>query len=121
MLPGELFDNRFELVTRAGVGGMGAVWSALDRRSGELVALKVLREASSERAGRFLREARILATFVHPNVVRYVGHAISGSGEPYLVMEWLEGQSLLTRLERGALCIDESVSVARQIATALAV
>ncbi|MDC0742893.1 serine/threonine-protein kinase [Polyangium mundeleinium] len=119
MRSGEVLDDRFVLGRRAGSGGMGTVWRAVDRITGEPVALKLLRDPEGESGPRFLKEARILSTFEHPHVVRYVAHGIAASGEPYLAMEWLEGESLLARLERGALGIEESLSLARHVADAL--
>ncbi|MRG96553.1 serine/threonine-protein kinase PknK [Polyangium spumosum] len=119
MRPGEVLDDRFVLGRRAGSGGMGTVWRAVDRSSGAPVALKVLRDPEGDSAPRFLKEARILSAFEHPHVVRYVAHGIAASGEAWLAMEWLDGESLLARLERGPLDIEESLSLARAVADAL--
>lgn len=119
MRAGDVFDDKFELEKRIGTGGMGTVWRALDRTRGEHVALKVLRDPEGDGAQRFLQEARILSTFEHPHVVRHVAHGIASSGEPYLAMEYLEGESLLARLERGPLDVDQSLTLCRHVADAL--
>lgn len=93
---GDLVDDRFEIERRAGHGGMGVVYRALDRRSGETIALKVLLTGEHER---FSREVEVLAELRHPGIVRYVGHGRLGTGEPYLAMEWLEGRGLDARLK----------------------
>lgn len=119
MRAGDVFDDRFSLEKRIGAGGMGTVWRAFDRATSEFVALKVLRDPEGDGAQRFLQEARILATFEHPHVVRHVAHGIAKSGEPYLAMEYLEGESLLARLERGPLDFDQCVMLCRHVADAL--
>jgi serine/threonine protein kinase len=99
---------------------MGEVWKALDRETGTPVAVKVLPGHDGEDAARFGREAQILASLEHPHVVGYVAHGASSEGEPYLVMEWLEGEDLAARLTRGALAVDESVALAIEVAEVLA-
>ena len=83
------------------------------------MAVKALRRADPESQLRFAREARVLGSLSHPGVVRYVADGESESGEVWLATEWLEGEDLGTRLGRGALSGNESVSVARGIADAL--
>lgn len=95
---------------------MGVVWRALDRQTGDAVALKLLRPGSESE--RFLRESRLLAELDHPGIVRYVAHGSSDEG-PYLVMEWLEGESLAQRLERAELSATEAVRVVSGIASAM--
>ncbi|HRI70974.1 MAG TPA: protein kinase [Polyangium sp.] len=119
MRPGEVIGERFELTKRIGSGGMGTVWRAHDRISGQSVALKVLRDPEGDGALRFLKEANILANLEHPHVVRHVAHGIASTGEPFLAMEYLEGESLLARLERGPLNFDEWLVLGRLVARAL--
>ena len=120
MRSGEIVDGRFELESRAGSGGMGTIWRARDLTTREIVALKVLRDPDHG-VDRFLAEARILARLEHPTIVRHVGHGVTDHGEPYLVMEWLAGEDLATRLARGPLEIDASLGLVRRVADALAV
>ena len=110
-------DPRFDGLVLVGKGSMGKVYRAWDRRTRALVALKV---PVSRMVDRFWREARLLATLDHPNIVRYVGHGIGRSGHLWLAMEWLEGEVLSTRLDRGALTIDATLRLAIPIARALA-
>jgi serine/threonine protein kinase len=64
------------------------------------VALKVLQGGTSEGVERFAREAELLEALQHPGIVRYVAHGTAPSGERFLAMEWLEGESLADRLAR---------------------
>lgn len=116
---GDVIAARFEVQAFVGEGGMGEVYRALDRQTGELVALKHVRVAR-EGEQRFFREARALALLNHPAIVRYVAHGSIPGGEHYLAMEWLEGENLRARLERGPLPLEESIDLARRVAGALA-
>ncbi len=122
LVSGELFANRYEIEQKTGAGGMGAVYRARDRFSGNLVALKVLqgRAGPSQEAERFVREAQILGQLNHPAVVAYSGHGQSIDGTLYLAMEWLEGEDLARRLVRGPLSISETVRLLDRVADALA-
>ncbi|WP_437310263.1 protein kinase domain-containing protein [Sorangium sp. So ce388] len=84
------------------------------------MALKLLTCVSDGDAARFRHEARILAGLSHPHVVQYVAHGIEPSGEPYLVMEWLDGETLADRIVGAGLNLEESLRVARHVASALA-
>ncbi len=99
---------------------MGAVYRAVDRESGDAVALKTLSGADAHGAQRFEREAWALAELRHPSIVGYVAHGKAKSGELYLVMEWLEGEDLSSRLDRAPLRVDESVALVQRVADALA-
>ena len=93
----------YEVVTLLGTGGMGEVYRATDRRLGRDVAVKVLPEAkhaSPERAARFEREARLLASINHPNIATIHGlEDLVGSGA--IVMELVDGPSLADLIARG--------------------
>jgi predicted Ser/Thr protein kinase len=117
MAPGTVLGRRFELERFAGEGGMGTVYRALDLTTGQPVAVKVLRRSAE--TARFAREARLLEGARHPAVVRYVAEGTTSQGAPYLVMEWLDGEELLTRLARGPLSLEETVSLARRVLGAL--
>ncbi|MDC0683076.1 serine/threonine-protein kinase [Sorangium atrum] len=119
MLHGRLLADRFEVVDLAGTGGMGTVYRTVDRASGDVVAVKLLGDVDAQAAARFGHEARALATLDHPHVVRYVTHGVAPTGEPYLAMEWLSGESLSARLSRGPLDVEESVALVRAVADAL--
>ncbi len=121
MHPGDLVLGRFEIERLAGSGGMASVFLARDRASGERVAVKSLAGHGEREAARFAREARLLAALDHPAIVRHVADGISAAGEPFLVMEWLEGEDLAARLAREGLTPGESVALASRVAQALAV
>ncbi|MFT3774521.1 MAG: protein kinase [Minicystis sp.] len=121
MLRGSTIAGRFEIEEQAGRGGTGTVFRARDAENGEHVAVKVLRAADDAHDARFAREARLLSQLRHPGLVRYVAHGVPATGDPYLVMEWLDGETLGARLQRGDLSIDETVTLGRRIAEALAV
>jgi hypothetical protein len=115
---GDVLSDRFVVERLAGSGGMGAVYRALDRVTGEAVALKVARRGPHEE--RFAREARVLAELDHPAIVRYVAHGETAQGQPYLAMEWLHGQDLAQRLAVSRLTVAESLDVACRAAAGLA-
>jgi tetratricopeptide (TPR) repeat protein len=117
---GEIVDGRFEIGRVLGAGGMGQVYLARDLTSGEPVAVKVLLGASASDLSRFDREAEVLASLQIPGVVRYIANGATAAGCPYLAMEWLDGETLADRLDRGPLGIAESVTLARRVADALA-
>lgn len=112
----------YEIVSPLGAGGMGEVYRARDTRLGRDVAVKVLPErfiSSPDFRQRFEREARAISSLQHPHIcVLYdVGHD-DGAGE-YLVMEFLEGESLAERLKRGKLPLAELLKIGMQIVDAL--
>ncbi|NUQ75538.1 MAG: protein kinase [Polyangiaceae bacterium] len=119
MKSGELVGERFEIQHLAGEGGMGQVYHALDRRTGERVAVKVLRRESDSQRARFEREARLLAELSHPGIVRHVAHGFLASEQPFIAMEWLDGEDLGSRLGASGLTIDESLSIALRVSEAL--
>ncbi|MBI2893225.1 MAG: protein kinase [Deltaproteobacteria bacterium] len=116
---GDVVADRFEVEREAGAGGMGRVYRARDRLDGCTVALKLASGGDAARAERFAREASILARLRHPAIVRYVAHGTALDGSGYLAMEWLEGESLSSRLRAGPLGVGESVALARRVAEAL--
>src|SRR5262249_7139166 len=118
--PGALIDGRFYLERKAGGGGMGTVFRALNRREGGVVALKILRGRDDVDVERFLREAAILAELTHPNIVRYEAHGLTEDGDHYLAMEWLEGEDLAERLARKPLSDAEALMIVAQVASAVA-
>ena len=120
MVPGDTVGGRFQLEQIAGLGGMGTVFRARDVTTGHPVAVKVLFDAQPVNDGRFEREAQLLSELLHPGLVRYVAHGVSGTGERYLVMEWLEGEDLSRRLGRTRLSIEEAVTLVTRVSEALA-
>src|SRR5688500_17742421 len=120
MTPPQRIAQRFELERQTGAGGMGAVYRALDLASRAAVAVTLLYGDRRRDLSRFGREAKILAQLADPAVVRYIAHGTTAAGQPYLVMEWLEGEDLASRLARAELTLAESLALARRIAGALA-
>jgi len=111
----------YEITAKLGEGGMGEVWRARDTKLERDVAIKVLPAAfveDHERLARFEREAKLLAQLHHPNIASIFGMEES-EGTKALVMELIEGPTLADRLESGAIPLNESLSLARQIAEAL--
>ncbi|MEJ7731433.1 MAG: protein kinase [Polyangiaceae bacterium] len=119
MNPGDVLADRFEVERLAATGGMGDVYRARDRTSGETVGLKVLHGPGARYAARFAREAQLLAELRHPGIVRYIAHRQTPTRQLYLAMEWLEGADLARQLTRGGLSVEDSVSMARAAAEAL--
>jgi eukaryotic-like serine/threonine-protein kinase len=124
----------YEILAPIGSGGMGEVYRAKDVRIERTVALKVLPEEffeDEDRRAHFGREARTLASLNHPGIaVLYSFEEIPGSSlspssgaagatRHLLVMELVEGEDLAQRLTSGPLLLEESLSVAKQIAEAL--
>ena len=121
-LRGSDLDGRYRLVEPVGHGGMATVWRARDLRLGRDVAVKLIAEARLEEPGfveRFEREARIAARLSHPNLVSVHDLRID-AGQPYLVMEFIEGETLEQRLERMPESID-TIELARTMLEVLAV
>jgi len=111
----------YEIVGPLGAGGMGEVYRAKDTRLARLVAIKVLPlhlSAQPELRQRLEREARAVSSLNHPNICTLfdIGHH---EGIDYLVMEYLEGETLAERLKRGPLPFPELMRAAIQIAGAL--
>jgi serine/threonine protein kinase len=111
----------YEIQSPLGAGGMGEVYRARDTRLDRTVAIKVLTEgleSTPEVRQRFDREARAVSSLNHPHICALydVGHQ---DGIDYLVMEYLEGQTLAARIEKGPLPTPELLRTASQIADAL--
>jgi tetratricopeptide (TPR) repeat protein len=116
---GHIIADRFELERYTGAGGMGTVYRARDRFTGHPVALKILHARGPTELARFFREVEVLTQLTHPAIVRFVAHGRTDDDAPYIVTEWLDGESLTTRLERCDLSIAESLSLVARVAEAL--
>ncbi len=119
MQAGDLLRGRFEIGEAVREGGMGVVFRALDRQTGKTVAVKTLLEASPAHAERFAREVALLEALRDPAVVSHVEHGFADGGEPYLVMDWLEGEDLADWLARGPLSETDARALAARLAGAL--
>jgi eukaryotic-like serine/threonine-protein kinase len=111
----------YEIVSRIGAGGMGEVFKARDTRLDRSVAVKVLPSEFARNAQvklRFAREAKTISQFAHPHICTLYDVG-SEDGVDYLVMEYLEGETLADRLERGPLPIEQVLRYGIEIADAL--
>src|SRR5215472_4617038 len=112
----------YEIVKPLGAGGMGEVYHARDARLDRTVAIKILPQhlsSSAELRARFEREARAASALNHPHICHLYDIG-SQDGIAYLVMEYLEGESLADRLHKGALPLKQTLQIGAQIAEALA-
>jgi serine/threonine-protein kinase len=121
-LLGTILSGRYRLEARIAAGGMSTVYRALDETLERRVAIKLLnREVSSEsdELERFRREARAVAQLSHPHIVGVID-AGEDDGRPYIVFEFIEGETLKDRIRRlGQLPVPEAVAYAIEIARAL--
>ena len=111
----------YEILSAIGAGGMGEVYRARDTRLDRVVAIKILPDHLADRSElreRFEREARTVASLNHPHICTLydIGHQ---DGTDYLVMEYLEGETLAERLKKGPLPLDQVLQYAIEIADAL--
>lgn len=121
---GTILRDTYELTSVLGKGGMGSVFLARHLRlPGKQVAVKVLHhhedELSDEQFARFRREAEIASQLGHPNIIEVLDFHTLESGAPYMVMEYLRGESLSHRLRKGRLSIREAFTITRQMGSAL--
>ncbi|MEP7028317.1 MAG: serine/threonine-protein kinase, partial [Candidatus Eisenbacteria bacterium] len=111
----------YEIIGPLGAGGMGEVYRARDTRLGRDVAIKALPAEFArdpERLARFEREAKLLASLSHPNIAGIYGLELEDDHR-YLVLEYIEGETLAARLMQGPLGVPETVEVCAGIAAAL--
>jgi eukaryotic-like serine/threonine-protein kinase len=111
----------YEIVSALGAGGMGEVYRARDTRLDRTVAIKILPDAlavDSLSRERFEREAKVIAGLTHPHICT-LHDARFDEGTDYLVLEYLEGETLAARLAKGALPLEEGLRIAIEIADAL--
>src|SRR5580698_2417648 len=101
----------YEILAVIGAGGMGEVWKARDARLNRIVAVKRLK---GQHSARFEQEARAIAALNHPHICQ-----IFDIGPDYLVLEYIEGQPLLSHANPGPLPVEEVIRLAAQIAEAL--
>ena len=112
----------YRLTSALGAGGMGVVWTAEDSRLARRVALKFLpQEVASDAQAleRFGREAQAASALNHPSICTIHDVGLAPSGEPFIVMELLEGETLRSRLQRGAIPVAQTLEWAVGIARGL--
>jgi serine/threonine-protein kinase len=111
----------YQLVDQLGLGGMALVFKAYHPKLDRFVAIKVLHQAFTDDSNflaRFQREARVVAQLDHPNIVPIYDYS-EYEGRPYLVMKFIEGETLKARLERGPLTSLEVMQIVNKIGAAL--
>ncbi len=117
----EQWLSHYRLIEKIGQGGMGVVWRAEDARLHRQVALKfLLPDLLPDREGRkrFAREAQAAGSLMHPNIATVFAFEEVG-GQTFMVMEFVDGETLAERLKRGSLTDEQAVEIAVSIADAL--
>jgi predicted ATPase/serine/threonine protein kinase len=111
----------YQIETSVGAGGMGEVFRASDTRLARKVAIKAIRAGRSTDGLelRFLAEARAASALNHPNIIT-IYDVGTVEGQPYIVMEWIEGRTLRQKLAQGPLPVPEVLGIASQVLDALA-
>ncbi|SMQ71305.1 serine/threonine-protein kinase [Agreia sp. VKM Ac-1783] len=119
MAEGSLLGGRYRLESRVGAGGMGVVYRAADEKLGRTVAIKLFRDSEAADLRRKTSETRLLASLNHPSLVTLYDALIDGDGEAYLVMEFVDGPTLRSRLSDGPLGPVEAARMAHELGEAL--
>jgi serine/threonine protein kinase/tetratricopeptide (TPR) repeat protein len=112
--------SHYRIVSKLGEGGMGVVYIAEDILLGRRVAIKTAKCKPDDHAfrHRFLREARAVSAFSHPHIATIYDYGET-DGQPYIVMELIEGRTLSDLLMSGTLTFDETLTIIKQVAEAL--
>ena len=120
---GELVHDRFEVLSLLGEGGMGVIYKVRDVHVDRVVALKMLHphlNLDQHTLLRFQREAQTVARLDHPNIVKMLEFSFSAEGTPYIVMEYVQGESLESVLaSEGTLSAERIQFIAARICLAL--
>lgn len=122
--PGHVIDDRITIESLLGIGAMGAVYRAHQYGVERPVAVKVLHMAhavAQEGVSRFFREARLLSTLDHPNIVKVYAVSTTDNGQPYLVLDLVEGPTLSDAIRTGEIkSLSDYIALFEQILSALA-
>lgn len=114
-------EEKFEVLDKISEGGFGVLYRVRQRQLDRVVAMKVLNAPDSEEVlRRFQREAKALSAIRHPGVVQVYDHGVCQDGKPYILMQYIEGETLAERLQKGPLPVSEVISLFIQVANALA-
>jgi eukaryotic-like serine/threonine-protein kinase len=117
-------SGRYEIKETLGRGGMGCVYKAIDKLSGRTVAIKVMEQESlvrSKDVRRFEREVVTASNLHHSAIARVLGSGVGDNGQPFLVMEYVEGETLAQCLATmGQLPLDFALKIFIQLCDALA-
>jgi serine/threonine-protein kinase len=120
---GQVLVETYRVEKLIAEGGMAAVYEASHLRVPKRFAVKFLKLSlvnNAEALQRFRREAEIIATLDHPNIVQLIDYNITEDGAPYIVLEFLDGENLGQRLHRGKVPLLEALQIASAVASALA-
>src|SRR4029077_17314457 len=111
--------SQYRIIEQLGEGGMGVVYLAEDTTLGRRVAMKFLSTTTKEYRARFLREARAVSALSHPNIATVFNYGETDEGQPYIVMELVEGEPLNEKLRERSVQLPEAVRIVSYIAEAL--
>src|SRR4030095_5142315 len=114
--------RHYRVMRAIGTGGMGEVYLAEDKRLGRKVAIKLLHSSvatQTNRLRRFEREARAASALNHPNLCTIYEVGEMEDGQPYIVMEYIEGMTLRQRMNHGQMLLPEVLDIATQVGSAL--
>ena len=115
----ETMEAKYRIDRVIASGGMGVVLAATHRHLGTRVAIKLLHDSHPSFRQRFLREARLASSLESPFIARVRDYGFTADGQPYLVMDYLEGRTLKARIEQGPLPLADALRFARELALAL--
>jgi serine/threonine protein kinase len=120
-LLGAILDDRYEVLECIGAGGVGEVYRARMQKLDRLVAVKVLHErlvANAPFVARFQREVKAMSRMYHPHCVAVIDHGLVHD-RPYLVLEYLGGQTISRLMRQGPVAAERAVGIALQVLDAL--
>lgn len=116
---GRVVENRFEISSFVGRGGMAVVYKAQHRQVDRTVAIKFLQKSYADEGvnlERFKREAKLVNSLFHPNIINMYSFGILDSGEPYLVFDYIDGVSLSERIQaNGRLPQEQAANIFKQV------
>jgi serine/threonine protein kinase len=119
LAPGTIVDGRYEIVDFLGEGGMGIVYSAIHTSMDRRIALKIMKTtllSETEKVARFKNEARVLSELNHPNIIGVHAVGVSESGQPYIAMDIVTGDSLSEMIAKnGPFKQNEALEICIQI------
>lgn len=122
-LPHEEFSDKYEILSRVGFGGMGVIFKAVRKDTREIVALKLLHGHlldDPENTKRFMQEASACSQLKHRNLINVFEYGVSRRGQPFMIMEYLEGHPLTSLIEsKGRLEIPQFINLFTQICDGL--
>lgn len=124
LMLGTTIDEKYEILEFIGRGGMGLVYKARHRNLNTTIAVKALfphLAFDQDVVKRFRQEAQIVSSLSHPNIMTVHDFGVSTEGQPYLVMEFIRGDSLSDLIDRtGKLSVEETIVILRQVCDGLA-